>query len=163
MIVSCPACQTRFNVDASALSDLGRKVRCSNCGKIWHQMPFDESNSLSINMGDGENVLGSYDQPQKTGEEKFADNFGIEEPQEPGINMTVQTISQWETDASLIEKAMDEGRVEKAGSGWAGSLLLILVLLGLFGGGYLYHIEIVEFWPSTGLFFELLGLGPDKR
>ena len=42
MILSCPACQTRFVIDPAALGDSGRKVRCANCGDSWHQAPVEE-------------------------------------------------------------------------------------------------------------------------
>jgi predicted Zn finger-like uncharacterized protein len=35
MIVSCPACQTQFNVDPALLGPGGRKVRCAKCAHVW--------------------------------------------------------------------------------------------------------------------------------
>jgi predicted Zn finger-like uncharacterized protein len=38
MIVSCPACQTRYLVAERALrGSTGRTVRCANCAHTWHQ------------------------------------------------------------------------------------------------------------------------------
>lgn len=37
MIISCPACSTKFVVDAKKLGPDGRRVRCGNCGHMWHQ------------------------------------------------------------------------------------------------------------------------------
>lgn len=39
MIVSCPACETRFQVDREQLGFDGRIVRCGKCANCWHQMP----------------------------------------------------------------------------------------------------------------------------
>jgi predicted Zn finger-like uncharacterized protein len=40
MIITCPACRTRFQVDERQLNGpAGREVRCANCGEAWHQMP----------------------------------------------------------------------------------------------------------------------------
>ena len=39
MIVTCPACATRYSVDPSAIATEGRKVRCTRCSHVWHQMP----------------------------------------------------------------------------------------------------------------------------
>ncbi len=48
MILSCPACNTRFELDDSLLGTRGRKVRCGKCAHSWHQKashvepdPFD--------------------------------------------------------------------------------------------------------------------------
>lgn len=47
MIVSCPACATRFSVDASLLGPNGRNVRCAKCGHRWHQDPPAPVESLA--------------------------------------------------------------------------------------------------------------------
>ncbi len=39
MIIACPSCQTRFNLDPAKLLPAGRNVRCAKCGHRWRQMP----------------------------------------------------------------------------------------------------------------------------
>jgi predicted Zn finger-like uncharacterized protein len=39
VIVSCPACATRFSLDATLLGPNGRNVRCAKCGHRWKQEP----------------------------------------------------------------------------------------------------------------------------
>jgi len=39
MIITCPSCATRYNLDPGTLGDRGRLVRCSHCGRRWHQEP----------------------------------------------------------------------------------------------------------------------------
>lgn len=39
MIVACPSCETRFNLDPAKLLPAGRNVRCAQCGHRWRQMP----------------------------------------------------------------------------------------------------------------------------
>ncbi|WP_299395807.1 DUF3426 domain-containing protein [Pelagibius sp.] len=42
MIVTCPACGSRFAVEREHLGYDGRIVRCGKCGNCWHQMPEEE-------------------------------------------------------------------------------------------------------------------------
>lgn len=44
MIISCPSCGARFNLDAAKLLPAGRNVRCAKCEHRWRQMPegYDE-------------------------------------------------------------------------------------------------------------------------
>src|SRR5271166_4304795 len=42
MIVTCPACATRYLVDPRALGSAGRTVRCANCAQTWHQTPPED-------------------------------------------------------------------------------------------------------------------------
>ena len=44
MIVACPSCGARFNLDSAKLLPAGRNVRCAKCDHRWRQMPegFEE-------------------------------------------------------------------------------------------------------------------------
>ena len=39
MIIACPSCQTRFQLDAAKLQPVGRHVRCAKCAHRWLQLP----------------------------------------------------------------------------------------------------------------------------
>src|ERR1700754_2905408 len=38
MILTCPQCATRYQVDGSKFPAAGRSVRCAKCGHVWHQI-----------------------------------------------------------------------------------------------------------------------------
>lgn len=38
MILTCPQCATRYQVDAAKFPPAGRNVRCAKCGHLWHQL-----------------------------------------------------------------------------------------------------------------------------
>jgi len=48
MIVSCPACEIRFEVDQEQLGYDGRVVRCGKCGNCWHQMPDKDPRIVEV-------------------------------------------------------------------------------------------------------------------
>lgn len=39
MIITCPKCQSQYNLNPAALGAGGRTVRCVSCGHTWLQMP----------------------------------------------------------------------------------------------------------------------------
>lgn len=39
MRLTCPSCASEYDVDATAIGDRGRMVRCANCGAEWFQAP----------------------------------------------------------------------------------------------------------------------------
>ena len=39
MILACPNCMARYRVRVEALGAMGRRVRCSRCGHVWHAEP----------------------------------------------------------------------------------------------------------------------------
>jgi predicted Zn finger-like uncharacterized protein len=38
MILTCPQCATRYQVDGANFPAAGRSVRCAKCGHVWHQI-----------------------------------------------------------------------------------------------------------------------------
>ena len=39
MILTCPACDTKYVVKDGAIPAAGRQVRCASCKHSWHQDP----------------------------------------------------------------------------------------------------------------------------
>lgn len=43
MILTCPACSTRYRLDPSRLGGDGRRVRCAKCAHTWFQKPLEDT------------------------------------------------------------------------------------------------------------------------
>ncbi len=44
MIITCPNCQTNYQLAQKAIGSAGRKVLCANCRQTWKAMPLDQEN-----------------------------------------------------------------------------------------------------------------------
>jgi len=42
MLIVCPACASRYELDGAKLGSDGRKVRCATCQTLWHVIPEPE-------------------------------------------------------------------------------------------------------------------------
>ncbi|TCR67227.1 zinc-ribbon domain-containing protein [Bosea sp. BK604] len=42
MLITCPSCASRYELDAAKLGETGRKVRCASCQALWHVEPPPE-------------------------------------------------------------------------------------------------------------------------
>lgn len=51
MIITCPACATRYDVPESAVSGEGRTVRCANCRHSWFQPAPDPADAIGAGEG----------------------------------------------------------------------------------------------------------------
>ena len=159
MILTCPACQTRFNVLAKALGEAGRKVRCSSCGDIWHQMPVAE------------------DAPTPPPPEPDVDEFGIED--EASAPNGGEDWDEHGDDGDGDEEAAEGDddaadaadaalpKAVKAPGGRGGSLaawlILIFIMAGVGTGGYLFQEKIVAFWPPASQLYAMAGLCAEEE
>lgn len=45
MIITCPHCQTKYQVTYEAIGSAGRKVQCAHCQQAWQQRPLDRDDA----------------------------------------------------------------------------------------------------------------------
>ena len=117
MIVSCPGCQTRFHVPANALGKAGRKVRCANCGKTWHQMPIEEAKARAPQPAMEEAISGSDNEFLQGVSDDDGYQFGDEEPEKPAANGTSRQKSKAIEKSTNSDKALPEQQDENTSEG----------------------------------------------
>ena len=86
MRLICPSCQSEYDVDAAAIGDKGRMVRCANCGGEWFQAPeAEEAGPPEIGEApvvDGYAAAAAADNP---------DEAAAEAAEDPGYRIVEET------------------------------------------------------------------------
>ncbi|MBT3330740.1 MAG: DUF3426 domain-containing protein [Rhodospirillaceae bacterium] len=184
MILTCPACETRFAVDAAVLGKAGRKVRCAKCGDSWHQMPEQDppeipmtpaapkpETPVPVDEGDDEtDAATEIDSEDDAADDDAADDD--EDAAEPENKKDRRAKDRAKRAAGRKAKDGNADGQDGVGDGvWGGRkggligwLVLCLVLAGIGGGGFFYQDKIVEIWPPAGQLYDLIGnaTGPAK-
>jgi predicted Zn finger-like uncharacterized protein len=155
MIVTCPACATRYVVDPAALGSQGRMVRCARCADTWFQAPpppeerpapapmpepiiRQEPVMTPPPAADGSPAVPTEPMPSFIGGRERLDR-----PKLPALRQPPPRFSTIQL-------------------GWAalGGFVAVLVVVTL-----LFHTEIVSAWPNAQRLYGLLGFqapGPES-
>lgn len=138
MILSCPACQTRYLVDEKALRGLaGRTVRCANCAHTWHQPgpsePYVDEEAvepegriepaLEVPPRPGASAVPSLGIPQRS----------LSVPEPPGRKRSRRVAIRW-------------------------LVLGVLFALAILAGVVVARGAVVAIWPPAGRLFTLAGV-----
>jgi predicted Zn finger-like uncharacterized protein len=148
VIVSCPACATRFSLDASLLGPNGRNVRCAKCGHRWRQQAPEPVESLAPEVAAGEPSAPEPAPPQ-TMAPGLAALLGGQAAAPPPRPATVV----------VPPKLKPEAPARKVGM-WPW-VLAAGILCGLAVAAYFYQDPISRMIPGADSVYALLGLGSD--
>ena len=137
MILTCPACSTRYQAEESNFSPAGRNVRCAKCGHVWHQ-------SAPELEGEAEPVLVAPEPPPSI----------FEAPPRPQAFMQAPSFAVESQEQAPKPRSPWLGRL-LLGMGWAGLAVLVIVVAWT---ATVYRQQIVENWPQSASFYSKLGL-----
>jgi predicted Zn finger-like uncharacterized protein len=141
VIVSCPACATRFSLDASLLGPNGRNVRCAKCGHRWKQEPPPPIEPIQL-------------EPEAT------PSVPDEAMTAPGLAALLGGREQKPASAAQVvvpPKLKPAAPKRKVGL-WPW-ILLLGILCGLAVAAYIYQGPIARMFPAAGDIYQLLGIG----
>lgn len=143
MILTCPACQTRYEVDAAKFPPMGRDVRCARCGEVWHAMGLELASTPaappppppSFDPEPPEPEV--YAHPEPRDPEPQSEETSYDEPAEPKT-----AAPAWSHKLILT-------------AGWA-ALALLVVIVAIVGS--VFRQQVVEAWPKSATLYSKLGL-----
>jgi len=147
MILTCPQCATRYQVDAGKFPPSGRNVRCAKCGHIWHQP-------------------GPVPEPDP--EAEITTHEPLPPPSHASAATTAQGIAHAPLRAMRAQLAQEEleegpasslGRVA-VGAGW---LLLVLVVLAIGWAAVVFRDSVATWLPQTISLYTAAGLSVNPR
>lgn len=166
MIITCPHCQTRYQVALEAIGSAGRKVQCANCQQAWSQRPVDSDaiwdadpqvRSLDEDalddalVSEEQAVLAAQTRPKDI--EKLTTDSEIMEP--AGIDPVLARKRQraFSRRQSAIVSQLPLAKLQRAAR-IGGAVLLAGVLLG----GYFGRVAMVEQFPAMAGVYAAIGL-----
>jgi predicted Zn finger-like uncharacterized protein len=134
MILTCPACATRYQADEAKFPPQGRQVRCAKCGHVWHQPG-----------------------PAAPSEPDTAVTPPASFAPEPALSRT----RTFAPAATVTEREpLARGAMMAVAAGWIGLIGLILVI-GYSAVRYRQEISVV--WPQSAGVYSSLGLKTDAH
>ncbi|HVJ52976.1 MAG TPA: DUF3426 domain-containing protein [Aliidongia sp.] len=144
MILSCPACATRYIVDPASLGAGGRKVRCAKCGETWYQEPPPPEPVLALIEPELPSAM-PVTAPAMVG---GGTAVPVDEPMPTFIG--ARPLPPRAGLPALPKKQ----RVSGLTLGWA-ALILFVALVVI--GGWLFAPQITHAWPASARLYAALG------
>lgn len=157
MLIACPNCSTRYNIDPGIVGAGGRKVRCSQCGNVWIQKLPDEDQPDAA-----EDYAAAGQGRIEFGEDEFGDEARdagpATKPTAPPARRGRASPAPVQDEADFDPDDLDE---EEASAGsrfpmfWLGAIA-VLMLLGV--AVFVFKDQISEMLPATAELYAAIGL-----
>lgn len=154
MILVCPNCAARYEVDGTQFPAEGRKVRCKKCGHVWHQ---------AAEAGQAEIEETIFNPPPESEPVPVAEPETEAEAPQPS----------WRAPAVEDDAAEDDFHLDAPESpakrgmgavlvmlGWA-ALVVVILVIGWSAANY--RSQIVGIWPQSASLFSRLGMAVNMR
>lgn len=168
MIITCPHCQTKYQVTFEAIGSVGRKVQCAHCHQAWQQGPKTggdrpddperrEADKLFEAMAED-----ALDEAMSSEAKAAADARGaaVKLPPDPTAlpRMDAAEMKKRQMAFSRRQNAMIS-RLPLARLRRAARACGVVLLAGIVGFAYFGRVPIVERYPDLAGLYEAVGLG----
>jgi predicted Zn finger-like uncharacterized protein len=153
MILTCPACQTRYRIDDSAIGPGGRTVRCANCGHVWHHSA--EGGAAAPAAASATAVAAAPAGPATPPATLAAPR--VDPPGEAGPTPPAPVVSP--RPAPTAEPVPASPRRGSAGLAWAALILIVAAAVLVV---ILARDKIVAMWPQAASLYALAHLQAEQ-
>lgn len=167
MIITCPNCQTKYQVTYEAIGSAGRKVQCANCQQSWQQTPPEalapepapESDKLFDTIA--EDALDEVMQAEERAAAERQERRQVQDEQERAKKRRT-------TDAAELRKRQQAfsrrqtamfSRLPMARMRRTARAIATVLLVGLLSFGFFLRVPIVERYPDLAGVYASIGLG----
>ncbi|KQT48020.1 hypothetical protein ASG47_06460 [Devosia sp. Leaf420] len=174
MIITCPNCQTKYQVTFEAIGSAGRKVQCASCRQSWQQPALPppgpdlrlvpksepESDRLFDNMSE-EALDAAIEAEEKTAVEdapRPADPLDPVEPRPAKKRESAAEVRERQKKLSRRQVAM-AASMPLARMRRTARIAGAVTLVGILGLGYFGRVQIVERNPDLAGIYQAVGLG----
>ena len=166
MIITCPHCQTKYQVTYEAIGSAGRKVQCAHCQEAWQQPPIEKDpptpaakQAFEAIVEDGlDDALASEEKAVAT---ELAKRLAKEEEArlqadagkiDPAVIRTRQRAFSRRQHAILAEQPL--ARLRRGIR-----VVLALTLCAVLATAYFARVQVVQRYPAMADLYEAVGLG----
>jgi predicted Zn finger-like uncharacterized protein len=159
MILTCPACKTRYSADANNFPAEGRDVRCARCGHVWHQAPpvADLDPGIFEDGVDSEPAPGPHEETVdeiRRRQEKEAEAAAARRARLRDAMAPPPTEPE-DTTPPLWQVAVGKAIV---GAGWLG---VMAIVLAAGWAALIYRPLLTQYWPQSASLYATIGMKPD--
>jgi predicted Zn finger-like uncharacterized protein len=166
MIITCPHCQTKYQVTYEAIGSAGRKVQCAHCQEAWQQPPIEKDPPTPAAKQAFEAIVEDGLDEALAEEEKAV-------AAELAKRVAKEEEARLQADAGKIDPAVIRRR-QRAFSRrqhaiWAEQPLarlrrgmraaLALALCAVLATAYFGRVQVVQRYPAMAGLYEAVGLG----
>jgi predicted Zn finger-like uncharacterized protein len=156
MILTCPACATRYQTDEAKFPPAGRQVRCAKCGHVWHQAGSAAARETII-------VQPPAPEPPVPG--SSAPGTPVSKPSDPEVSAPWGEGSHIRAQVHIpqsLPPPPPRALLPLVGIvlGWIG-LIAVVLLIGI--SAVRYRQEIAVIWPQSAGVYSSLGLDVNTR
>ena len=103
MIITCPSCKKKFNIDINLIPTDGRNLQCGSCDHVWFykkEDPIPETLQINENIAIKENEENDNLDDNKSNDQEI--NRSVEENKETKSKLSV--IKETESKSELVKK-----------------------------------------------------------